>query len=45
MNAVYVNKERTVLVEIWPDGTVTVATRETPEHTWGQPVYLEKEGD
>ena len=39
----YVNEERTVLVTLWATGTATVATRETPAHTWGPPVYCKKE--
>ena len=39
----WVNKERTVLVRLWNNGTVEVATRETPAHTWGPPVYLAEE--
>jgi hypothetical protein len=31
----YVNEERTVLVRIWKDGSVEVAIREDPSHTWG----------
>jgi len=40
---VWVNEERTVLVTVWPDGTVTVARREAPDHVWGPPVYLVEE--
>jgi hypothetical protein len=39
----WVNDDRTVLVRLWADGTVEVATRETPAHTWGPPVYLTEE--
>lgn len=39
----WVNPERTVLVRLWPSGKVEVATRPTPEHTWGPPVYLTEE--
>ena len=39
----YVNKERTVLVTIEEDGTIYVAMRETPSHTWGPPTKCEKE--
>jgi hypothetical protein len=38
-----VNAERTVLVRLYSNGKVEVATRETPAHTWGPPVYLEEE--
>lgn len=34
----WVNDERTVLVTQWESGSVTVARRETPAHTWGPPV-------
>lgn len=39
----WVNKERTVLVELWTDGTMTVARRESPSHTWGPPVNVAEE--
>jgi len=39
----WVNKERTVLVRVWNNGTAEVATRESSEHTWGPPIYLLKE--
>lgn len=39
----WVNDERTVFVRVWPNGTAEVATRETPSHTWGPPVYLREE--
>lgn len=39
----YVNEERTVLVRVWSSGTVEVATRDDPSHTWGPPVYLTEE--
>ena len=39
----WVNAERTMLVRLWPSGKVEVATRETPEHTWGPPIYLDED--
>jgi hypothetical protein len=39
----WVNAERTVLVRLWASGKVEVATRETPAHTWGPPIYLDEE--
>ena len=39
----WVNKERTVLVRLWANGKVEVATRLTPEHTWGPPIFLAEE--
>jgi hypothetical protein len=39
----WVNEERTVLLRIWASGQVEVATRDSPEHTWGPPVHLEEE--
>lgn len=39
----YVNEERTVFVRVWADGTVEVARRDDPSHTWGPPVYLKEE--
>lgn len=32
-----------MLVRLWPDGTIEVAMRDTPEHTWGPPVRLSEE--
>ena len=39
----WVSEERTVLVRMWADGKVEVATRETSDHTWGPPVWLTEE--
>jgi hypothetical protein len=39
----WVNDARTVLVRMWENGSVEVATRETPAHTWGPPIYLAEE--
>lgn len=39
----WVNAERTVLVRLWPSGVVEVATRKTPDHTWGPPIVCRKE--
>lgn len=42
----WVNDERTLLVRLWEDGGAghaEVATRESPLHTWGPPVYLTEE--
>ena len=40
----WINYERTVLVRLWAtSGSVEVATREAPDHTWGPPVYLTEE--
>jgi hypothetical protein len=39
----WVNEARTVLVRLWENGTLEVATRETPDHIWGPPVYLTEE--
>ena len=46
----YVNAERTVLVRIWEGddaektpSAVEAATRETPAHTWGPPIWLHEE--
>lgn len=39
----WVNAERTVLVRLWENGKVEVATREHASHTWGPPAYLEEE--
>lgn len=39
----WVNQERTVLVRLWENGKVEVATRAHAEHTWGPPVELEEE--
>lgn len=40
-----VNPERTVFVRSWPDGTMEVAFREDPSHTWGPPVLVRDESD
>ncbi len=39
----WVNDARTVLVRLWENGTVEVATRETPQHTWGPPTTCSEE--
>jgi len=39
----WVNDERTVMVEVWTNGTATVATRDHPSHTWGPPTTLAEE--
>jgi hypothetical protein len=39
----WVNDERTVMVEVWTNGTATVATRDHPSHTWGPPTMLAEE--
>lgn len=39
----WVNEARTVLVTLWSSGVMTVATRETPAHTWGPPVTVVEE--
>ena len=39
----FVNADRTVLVRVWNSGTVEVARRDHPSHTWGPPVYLTEE--
>lgn len=40
---VFVNDARTVLVDLWPDGTVTVATRQSADQIWSPPIYLKEE--
>lgn len=40
---IWVNEDRTTLVTLWNSGTVEVATRETPDHTWGPPTYCKEE--
>ena len=37
---IWTNDERTVLVSLWADGTLELATRDHPSHTWGPPVRL-----
>ena len=39
----WVNDSRTILVRLWDNGGIEVATRETPDHTWGPPVWLREE--
>jgi hypothetical protein len=36
----WINDERTVLVRLWSDGTMEVATREDPSYVWGPPTYV-----
>lgn len=39
----WINEERTVLVRLWSNGQVEVATRSASWETWGPPVYLTEE--
>lgn len=39
----WVNEKRTVMVTLWENGFVEVATRDHPSHTWGPPVTLVEE--
>lgn len=39
----WVSKDRCVLIRMWSNGIVEVATRKSPLHTWGPPVFLEEE--
>lgn len=39
----WVNETRTVLVRLWKSGTVEVATRESPQHTWSPPILCDEE--
>lgn len=39
----WVNDARTVLVRIWSNGTIEVALRDHPSHTWGPPITLMEE--
>lgn len=41
----WVNAERTLLARVWASGMAEVATRETPEHTWGPPIFLSEEDE
>lgn len=38
----WTNEPRTVLVRLWPDGQMEVATREHAGHTWGPPTYVKE---
>lgn len=40
---VFVSDDRCTLVDLWPDGTVTVATRNHPSEIWSPPTYLKEE--
>jgi hypothetical protein len=40
---IFVNERRTILVTIWPDGSMHVATRAEPSHIWGPPVRVTEE--
>lgn len=42
-NRIWVDEESRVLVNLWPDGTCTVATREARGAVWGPPTYLLEE--
>jgi hypothetical protein len=39
----WVNLSRTVLVTLWPDGTMTVARREQEGDVWGPPTEVVEE--
>ena len=39
----WVNAQRTVMIEMWENGEVTVATREHPSDTWGPPITMREE--
>lgn len=39
----WVNAERTMLVRLWENGKVEVATRSNSYETWGPPVSLDEE--
>jgi hypothetical protein len=39
----WVNEQRTVMVHLWENGVVHVATRESPAHTWGPPITMTEE--
>lgn len=39
----FVNDERTVLVRMWSNGPVEVATRPDPHAIWGPPVTVQME--
>jgi len=39
----WVNKARTILVRLWPDGTLELASRGRPDDHWGPPMVLEEE--
>jgi hypothetical protein len=40
---IWVNAERTVLVRLWGNGVVEVATRPTPDYVWSPPVTCKEE--
>jgi hypothetical protein len=39
----FVNDARTMLVRVWDNGTVAIATRPDPGATWGPPLVLAEE--
>ena len=39
----WVNDDSTMLVRLWPDGSMEVATRPEPGATWGPPTNLKEE--
>ena len=39
----WIDADRLILLRVWGDGTMELATREQPEGTWGPPVRLHEE--
>jgi hypothetical protein len=40
MTRTFINEDRTVAVQFWNTGEVTVMTRETPMGVWSPPIKL-----
>ena len=41
----WVNRDRTVLVRLWADGRLELATRPDTDAVWDPPMYLEETHD
>ena len=41
MMRLFLNPERTILIFVYDDGRVKVATRPDPDAVWGPPVWLQ----
>ena len=39
----WVNEKSTILARLWSNGQMEVATRQSPAHVWGPPIFLEEE--
>jgi hypothetical protein len=37
---IYINEDRTILVRVWADRTMTISMRESKKHIWGPEIPL-----